>query len=192
MKKEKIFKLFNLFSKKDEEQNSMEILDFKVTGYKTNTLRFWNLPECEMCFIDAKGRQWTAYSTFSELSMSLDINIRGLNTVETRLMGRITNPADTNFDFFYQRIDVAERLGGAKIGYALQEMLMKILFLVMEENNVLLKCIYGKIGTNGNDKPEYSMKLYKSFNNKEYNVYKVVLNPVGFNTNDCNLEYFIE
>ena len=62
----------------------------------------------------------------------------------------------------------------------------------MEENNVLLKRVYGKIGTNGNDKPEYSMKLYKSFNNKEYNVYKVVLNPVGFNTNDCNLEYFIE
>ena len=54
MKKEKIFKLFNLFSKKDEKQNSMEILDFKIIKYLEHQLYGWKLPICQMSFVDKK------------------------------------------------------------------------------------------------------------------------------------------
>ena len=192
MKKENVFKFFNLFSKKDKEQNSMEILDFKIIKYLEHQLYGWKLPICQMSFIDKKGRKWIASSTFSEIYMSLDITIDGLSSNLTHIYGNIDNIDSENFEFFFNRIDVDEKFENSGIGKALQEMMLRILFLVAKENNITFKRIHGVIGINGKDKPEYSMQLYKSFDKHEYNGYKVSLNYNGFNTTDCNLEYFIE
>ncbi len=63
---------------------------------------------------------------------------------------------------------------------------------IIKENNIKFNHIHGVIGTNGKDKPEYSMPLYKSFDGKIYDTHKMRLNRVGFNKTDCNLEYFID
>ena len=70
-------------------------------------------------------------------------------------------------------------------------MMNRIFFLVTRENNIDFYHIHGVIGTNGKDKPEYSMPLYESFDNKTYDDHKMVLNRTGFDKTNCNLEYFI-
>ena len=70
-------------------------------------------------------------------------------------------------------------------------MMNKVFFLMAQENNINFLHIHGVIGVNGNDDPEKSMRLYKSFDGKIYDIHKLTLNSEGFNTTECNLEYFI-
>ncbi len=187
----KIFKKMLSSSEKERKLNKIEILDFKVVGYKTNPLYFWRLPECEMTFIAKNGQTYIAYNEFTELFMYMEINIKGLNPESNRL---ITNIDETNFSDFgikYERIDVQKDLQGVGIGSALQDMMNKIFFFMAQENNINFLHIHGVIGVNGNDDPEKSMRLYKSFDGKIYDIHKLTLNSEGFNTTECNLEYFI-
>ena len=190
--KEVLRKLLGSSSINEEPKlNKMEILDFKVTGYKENTLYFWKLPECEMTFVAKNGKTYIAHSEFTEISMYMEININGLDSETNRLIAQIDEPYFDKFGVKYERIDVQEDLGNFKIGYALQEMMNRIFFLVAKENNIDFCHIHGVIGTNGKDKPEYSMPLYESFDNKIYDNHKMVLNRTGFDKTNCNLEYFI-
>lgn len=191
--KEVLRKLLGSSSINEEPKlNKMEILDFKVTGYKENTLYFWKLPECEMTFVAKNGKTYIAYSKFTELTMYLTIRIYNLNDDDNRLIARIDEPDFDKFGIKYERIDVQEDLGNLGIGYALQEMMNRIFFLIAKENDIKFSHIHGVIGTNGKDKPEYSMLLYESFDGKAYDSHKMKLNRVGFNKTDCNLEYFID
>ena len=187
----KIFKKMLSSSEKEQKLNKIEILDFKVVGYKTNPLYFWKLPECEMTFIAKNGKIYVAFCKFSELSMSIKINIKDLNPEITRLIANVDEVDFDKFGIKYERIDIQENLQGIGIGSALQEMMNRIFFLMAQENNINFLHIHGVIGVNGNDNPEKSMCLYKSFDGKIYDIHKLTLNSEGFNTTECNLEYFI-
>ena len=187
-----VFKKMLVSSKKEQKLNKIEILDFKVVGYKTNPLYFWKLPECEMTFIAKNGQTYIAYNEFTELSMYMEINIKRLNPENNRLIANIDETNFNNFGIKYERIDVQKDLQGVGIGSVLQDMMNKIFFLMAQENNINFLHIHGVIGVNGNDNPEKSMRLYKSFDGKVYNTHKLILNNNGFNTTDCNLEYFID
>ena len=186
-----VFKKMLGSSKKEQKLNKIEILDFKVVGYKTNPLYFWKLPECEMTFIAKNGQTYIAYNEFTELSMYMEINIRGLDRKDNRLISKIDEIKTKEFGIKYERIDIQDDLNHFGIGSALQEMMNKIFFLVAQENNIEFVHIHGKIGINGYDKPEVAMSLYKSFDQRVYEEHKLILNPKGFNTTECNLEYFI-
>ena len=187
-----VFKKMLGSSKMEQKLNKVKILDFKVVSHKTNPLHFWELPECEMTFVAKNGKTYTAYGEFSELSMCLEINIRGLVTKDNRLIANIDETDFGEFSVKYERIDVQNDLNGIGIGNALQEMMNRTFFLMTEENDIKLIRIHGVIGINGYDTPERSMTLYKSFDQKMYNNHKLVLNTEGFDTANCNLEYFIE
>ena len=189
----KIFKKMLSSSNTNKEQilTDLKILDFKVVSYTNNRLYWWRLPNCELTFIAKNGQTYTACSNFGEFEPFLTINIKDLDDVHNRVIARIDNSTTDSFELRYDRIDVQENLRKSGIGYTLQDMMIKICFLVAEENNVIFKRIHGIIGTDADDDPESSMKLYKKFDNKTYNNHKLALNWNGFNAKECNLEYFI-
>ena len=190
MEKENFFKLFNLFSKKDVQNKKVKILDFKIKKYEENPLYWWKLPICEMKFIGKDGHEYICYNEFDINYMSLTIYIVE-KSKKNFLYGYSTEVTNKSMNFLLDRVEVEGQFRHLGLGYALTEMMFKILSEMANINNISIKRIHGAIGTNCNDDPEASMKLYKCFDGRKFNNSNIELNKNGFNTTECNLEYFI-
>ena len=200
MKKENVFKLFNLFSKKDTKVKQEEKKLSQITNYEFKSLScydFLNFNNCIEGIFTVKGNDNNYYTIITKTSefLDLDVNVyynNGKKIEKVRSYGKIhINGQKMMYDF--SRID-NENTNFVHTGFG--RMMMEAMFITLNYYaavyNFKFEFISGAIDVGADATPERSIPLYKSFNNYKINNEKiVVLKESTCNINDREVFYKI-
>ncbi len=192
MKKEKFFKLFNLFSKKDTQVKQEEKKLSQITDYEFKSLSYYdslNFNNCIEGVFTVKGNDDNYYTIITKTSEFLDLDIEvyynsGKKIEKIRSYGKIhTNGQKMMYDF--SRID-NKNVNFAHTGFG--RMMMEAMFITLNyyasTYNFEFEFVSGTIDDSADATPERSIPLYKSFNNYKINNEKIVI----LKETTCNID----
>ena len=199
MKKEKIFKLFNLFSKKDIKVKQEEKKFSKIVGSEFGKSNGYDLylNDCLLSTFHVLGKDENDYYIIAKTNdmASVDIAVYNSNDVaieKIKSYGSIEIVGD-KLIYNFSRIEMLNP-NYNKFGfpYLMMEVMFDFLDYYANQYNLTFTKIHGVVGVGGGDKPERSIPLYKSFNMHTFgNNKKAILKEDTCNVTDREILYNI-
>ena len=199
MKKEKVFKLFNLFSKKDTKVKQKEKKISKIVSSKFEKSNDYDLylNNCLVGTFYVLGKDENDYYIIVKTNDMASVDIAVYNSDDV-VIGKIKSYGSIEivgdkliYDF--SRIEMLNP-DYNKFGfpYLMMEVMFDFLNYYADQYNLTFTKIHGVIGVGGGDKPERSIPLYKSFNMYTFgNNKKAILKENTCNVIDREILYNI-